>query len=85
MPKTKSDFKQVKVDDLNNYEMARWWALAYGVNLVADKAEERGIDFNELNINRTALEKYVDELADDILHQIETGEEYDSKCLMSIN
>ncbi len=83
MPKT-SD-KKLKVEDLNNYQVARWWALTYGVNLVADKAEERGINFDDLNINRTALEKYVDELADDILHQIETGEEYDYKTMMSVN
>jgi hypothetical protein len=82
---SKTFSKKLKVEDLNNYQVARWWALAYGVNLVADKAEERGINFEDLNINRTALEKYVDELADDILHQIETGEEYDHKTMMSIN
>lgn len=65
---------KIKVQDLNNYETARWWALYTGVNLIADTAEERGMDFDSLNINRTALEKYVDELADDILVQIENNE-----------
>ena len=81
---SKEKFKRLDINTMPNYEASRWWALVYGINLIADKAEERKIRFEDLNINRIALEKYVDELADDILSSIERGEEYDEAMLKSL-
>lgn len=65
----KVDIKK-SVDEFTNYEIARWSALFDGVNLIAEVAEEKGIDFESIKIDQIALNKYVDEHADTVLEKM---------------
>lgn len=56
----------------SEYELARWAALVYGVNVIADMAEDMKQDFDKVCIDHPALSKYVDEISDDILHAIQS-------------
>lgn len=60
-----------KIDTLSDYEIARWGALYWGINLVAEAAESKKLKFDEVRIDQPALSKYVDELSDDILFAME--------------
>lgn len=57
-----------------NYEAARWIALYHGINRIAEVAEAKEINWDEMRIDQPALYKYVDEISDDILHVIETDD-----------
>lgn len=39
---------------------ARWIALYEAVNLLSDKAEEKGLDFDSLKINHKGINDYLD-------------------------
>lgn len=52
------------VDQMTAHEIGRWCALIEGVNLIADKCDERGMNFENLKITPNALEKYVEKTCD---------------------
>lgn len=43
---------------------ARWLALYDAINIAADKAEQKGIDFDSLKINHKAINDYLDSQQD---------------------
>ena len=66
--KTETD---ILIEDMSDFTKARWLALYDGVNIIAEKAEEKGINFEELIIKPGALEKYVEGTCDIICRQIQ--------------
>ena len=58
------------VEEMTSFQLARWAALVDGVNLVAEKADERNIKFDDINFRQLALQKYVDSTCDNICKQI---------------
>jgi hypothetical protein len=47
-----------------DFEIARWQALMDAVNMVAEKAADRKINFNSLDIKPSAIEHYVEATCD---------------------
>ena len=64
--------KATPVSEKSEYEIARWGALFYGVNMIADLADDKNLDFNSIHIDQPALDKYVDEISDDVLHALQS-------------
>ena len=48
------------VDEMNKFQLSRWIALFEAVNIIADKAEKNGEDFDGMSLKQTAIEDYVD-------------------------
>lgn len=44
--------------------MSRWISLIQGVNLIADECQDRGIDFDTLNLEPLNLRKYIEGTCD---------------------
>lgn len=63
------------VEQMGLFEMSRWGALMEGVNLIADECDERGIDFDTLNLEPLNLRKYVEGTCDKIYKKLEEEEE----------
>ena len=53
-----------KLDNMSDFEIARWQALMDAVNIVAEKAADRKIKFSNLNIKPSAIEHYVEATCD---------------------
>lgn len=62
------------VNNMTDYEVSRWSALLFGIEKVADMAEAKRLDFNTIHIDQPALDKYVDEVADDVLFAMQSKE-----------
>ena len=63
----KKDLNRLKWWDNANKkteELSRWIALYEAVNLIADKAEETGKDFNKIQINPLKVREYMDSTVD---------------------
>jgi hypothetical protein len=62
--------KVVTLDDMSLYELCRWASLKDAVDIVADKCEEKNIDFSTFDLKPLDLLKYVDSLTDDLFHKV---------------
>ena len=72
------------------YEFARWAALLEAVNIIAEKCEDRGIDFNSAEgmkyIKPLDIQDYVDNRTDTLVMKIKTARDIEKnlnkiKCL----
>jgi hypothetical protein len=54
----------------NASEFSRWVCLYEAVNMIADKAEEKKIPFNKVEIKPLAIYKYMESTEDIILKQV---------------
>lgn len=52
------------IDQMSTFELSRWCALTYAINLIAEECEDRKIDFNTLNLEPLYVRKYVDKVSD---------------------
>ena len=52
--------------ELPKYQLARWMALYEGINIIADKAEDRKIDFKDVSLHIPELKRYIDTTAETI-------------------
>lgn len=59
------------ISDMPLYELSRWCSLMYAVNLIADECEERGKDFNTINMEPLYIRKYVERISDNVAKVIE--------------
>jgi hypothetical protein len=50
-------------------ELSRWICLYEAVNMIADKAEEKKLSFNDIDIKPLAIYKYMESMEDIILKQ----------------
>jgi hypothetical protein len=66
----KKEKKGPSINQMSDYQYARWAALYQAVNLIADIADERNENFEELKLDQIAICKYVDEYSDDILYSL---------------
>ena len=67
--------KIIKFKEMSNFEKSRWMALYEAVNVIADKADDRKVDFKKLSIKQPALTKYINSSCDSICQYLETEEE----------
>jgi hypothetical protein len=62
----------VDLEKMSLYELCRWSALEEAVNLIGDKCEERGIDFEKIQLNPLDIMTYVDGQTDKIYEKVNT-------------
>jgi len=53
-----------KLNGMADFETARWYALIDAVNIVADMATEKNIDFDNVDIKPSAIEHYIESTCD---------------------
>lgn len=56
--------REITIDGMNLYELCRWASLKEAIDIVADKCEERKIDFATFELKPLDLLKYVDSMTD---------------------
>lgn len=62
--------KTVTVDGMDLYSLCRWASLKEAVDIVADKCEEKNIDFTSFDLKPLDLLKYVDSMTDELFHKV---------------
>jgi hypothetical protein len=72
MKKTKSDIKGsvVDINKMSLYELCRWTALEEAVNIIGDKAEDRGLTFESVELKPLDLFKYIESATDKIYEKV---------------
>lgn len=63
---------EVDIDKMSVYELCRWSALEEAINIIGDKCEERGIDFEKIQLNPLDIMTYVDNQTDKIYEKVNT-------------
>lgn len=62
--------KEVTLEGMSLYELCRWASLKEAVDIIADKCEERNIDFHSFELKPLDLLKYVDSMTDDLFNKV---------------
>ena len=71
MKKIKSDIKSnVYITKMSLYELCRWTALEEAVNIIGDKAEDRGVSFESIDLKPLDLFKYIESATDKIYEKV---------------
>jgi hypothetical protein len=70
--KTPEKVSDVDLNKMSLYELCRWSALEEAVNIIGDKCEERGIDFEKIQLNPLDIMTYVDNQTDKIYEKVNT-------------
>ena len=52
------------------YELARWAALYESINMIADKAEEKKVSFEKIELKPLKILEYVDSTSDIIMRKL---------------
>lgn len=65
-------------------ELARWICLYEAVNMIADKAEEKNLSFDEIDIKPLAIYKYMESM-EDIITKKALDQLYNIKICYSEN
>ena len=60
----------VTLDGIDLYTLCRWASLKEAVDIVADKCEEKKIDFNSFDLKPSDLLKYVDTMTDTLYNKV---------------
>lgn len=68
----KEKASKANIDEMSVYELCRWSALEEAVNIIGDKCEERGIDFENIQLNPLDIMTYVDSQTDKIYEKVST-------------
>lgn len=70
--KNKNEYpkKTVTIDGMSNYELCRWAALKEAVDIIAEKCEDRKIDFETFDLKPLDILKYVDTMTDDLYNKV---------------
>lgn len=70
--------KTVTLEGMSLYELCRWASLKEAVDIIADKCEERRIDFQTFELKPLDLLKYVDSMTDDLYNKVAETEEMET-------
>ncbi len=60
----------VNIEKMSLYELCRWSALEEAINIIGDKCDERGIDFENITLNPLDIMVYVDGQTDKIYEKV---------------
>ena len=73
--KTKKTEKvsEVDIETMSLYQLCRWLALEEAINLIGDKCEDRGVDFDKIQLNPLDIMVYVDNQTDKIYEKVSTA------------
>jgi len=70
--KAQAKVSEANIEQMSLYELCRWSALEEAINLIGDKCEERGIDFEKVQLNPLDIMTYVDGQTDKIYEKVST-------------
>lgn len=64
--KTKNEYpkNEVKIEGMTVYELCRWASLKDAIDIIAEKCEEKQIDFEDFDLEPLKILKYVDSATD---------------------
>lgn len=63
--KIKTDTEtNIIINNMTDFEQARWFALIDAVNIVANMCEEKKVAFDSIDIKPSAIEKYIESTCD---------------------
>lgn len=63
----------IKIEDMTTYELCRWAALKDAVDIIAEKCEEKKLDFDTFDLKPLDILKFVDSLTDDLYNKVTTN------------
>ena len=58
---------------MTTYELCRWAALKDAVDIIAEKCEEKKLDFDTFDLKPLDILKFVDSLTDDLYNKVTTN------------
>jgi hypothetical protein len=64
---------EVDIEAMPLYQLCRWSALEEAINLIGDKCEDRGVDFDRIQLNPLDIMVYVDKQTDKIYEKVSTA------------
>jgi hypothetical protein len=70
--KIQEKLSEANIEEMSLYELCRWSALEEAINLIGDKCEERGVDFEKIQLNPLDIMTYVDGQTDKIYEKVST-------------
>lgn len=76
MKKTKRSTKneypksEVKIEGMSVYELCRWASLKDAIDIIAEKCEEKKIDFEDFDLEPLKILKYVDSATDVLYNKV---------------
>jgi hypothetical protein len=70
--KAQEKVSEANIEQMSLYELCRWSALEEAINLIGDKCEERGMDFEKVQLNPLDIMTYVDGQTDKIYEKVST-------------
>lgn len=62
--------KSITIEGLSTYSLCRWSALKDAVDIIAEKCEEKKVDFETFDIKPLDILKYVDTATDDLYNKV---------------
>ncbi len=75
--KPKDALCKIDIDSMSLSTLCKWQALRDAVNIIADKCDDRKIDFNTVNIKPLDVLDFIEHKADAIEHKITTTNEFE--------
>jgi len=60
----------VDISKMSLYELCRWSALEEAVNIIGDKAEDKGVPFESIELKPLDLFKYIESATDKIYEKV---------------
>jgi hypothetical protein len=63
------------IEEMSLFELSRWCALMEGVNIIADKCDDKNINFDTVELEPLSLRKYVEGTCDNICKQLQNQHE----------
>ena len=74
MTKTKSKNKypmcEVKIEGMTVYELCRWASLKDAIDIIAEKCEDKKLDFDDFDLEPLKILKYVDSATDILYNKV---------------
>lgn len=69
MKKKQTTKTHIEIEGMSLYELCRWAALKDAVDIVADKCEEKKLDFDSFDLKPLDILKYVDTATDELYNK----------------
>jgi hypothetical protein len=76
-----------QIDEMSNFEKARWFSLIEAIDLISRECDERNVDFDEIKISPLDIEKYIEKTCDIFARKLDEDDEKlkDDHVLLSID
>lgn len=62
--------QNIIINDMSIYSLCRWASLKDAIDIVAEKCEEKKIDFNTFDVKPADLLKYVENMTDSLYNKV---------------